>query len=429
VGIKKLGGALALALMASLAIAIAPAQAVTTDYHPDADARTFATSAGGWTSDTDYSALLCLPGLTCPAVGNHHDPSGGTGGAADGYLESNLHGLTSLLTTTTVTWRSPSFTYNGAGGEVPDTLKFRLDRRVHADALLKLLDEAHYSVFLEDTDAGASVAVVDQAPVTDLPGWTSLATVDVDPTQLTVGHHYRIRIDTVLDLPAAVIPNASFGYDNVLLQAMKADEPPLDTDGDGIPDADDNCPTAFNPDQADNDGDGIGNACDSTPDGPDGDGDGVPDSRDNCPTVPNANQLDSDGDGIGDACDSTPTGPTGGGSNQGGNNQGGGNPNNTNAVLVGRQLFIKLQCFGVSERGKCVTRATAFKSKGGTRYTFPIERVVKSKRGKVVRARIRFQHLDELAQQRSIVLKSVLRESRKSKQKTTKYTELTLIKR
>ena len=62
-------------------------------------------------------------------------------------------------------------------------------------------------------------------------------------------------------------------------------------------------------------------------------------------------------------------------------------------------------------------------------YTFPIQRVVKAKQGKVVRARIRFQYLDELTQQRSIVLKSVLRESRKSKQKTTKYTELTLIKR
>lgn len=35
----------------------------------------------------------------------------------------------------------------------------------------------------------------------------------------------------------------------------------------------------------------------------DSDGDGVPDSLDNCPTVPNSDQADSDGDGIGDACD------------------------------------------------------------------------------------------------------------------------------
>ena len=35
----------------------------------------------------------------------------------------------------------------------------------------------------------------------------------------------------------------------------------------------------------------------------DTDGDGIPDAQDNCPAVSNANQLDTDGDGIGDACD------------------------------------------------------------------------------------------------------------------------------
>ena len=39
---------------------------------------------------------------------------------------------------------------------------------------------------------------------------------------------------------------------------------------------------------------------------PDADGDGVPDATDNCPTTPNPDQADTDGDGIGDACDAPP---------------------------------------------------------------------------------------------------------------------------
>lgn len=35
----------------------------------------------------------------------------------------------------------------------------------------------------------------------------------------------------------------------------------LDSDGDGIPDAYDNCPYVYNPDQKDSVGDGIGDAC------------------------------------------------------------------------------------------------------------------------------------------------------------------------
>jgi hypothetical protein len=101
---------------------------------------------------------------------------------------------------------------------------------------------------------------------------------------------------------------------------IKAD----DSDGDGIANSADNCPTVFNPirpldhgAQADSDGDGIGDACDPCPldkaamtcaklDPYDVDGDGVPDFADNCPALANPDQADADSDFKGDACDACP---------------------------------------------------------------------------------------------------------------------------
>jgi len=79
-----------------------------------------------------------------------------------------------------------------------------------------------------------------------------------------------------------------------------------DTDGDGIVDLTDNCPTVPNPAQTDTDGDGHGDACDVCPghdDRVDTDGDGLADGCDNCPTVYNPGQADANANGIGDACD------------------------------------------------------------------------------------------------------------------------------
>ena len=81
-----------------------------------------------------------------------------------------------------------------------------------------------------------------------------------------------------------------------------------DTDGDGIADDEDNCPTVANPSQTDTDGDGLGDACDPTPTG-DTDGDGVDNAVDNCPNDANADQADADGDDLGDACDSNSYAP------------------------------------------------------------------------------------------------------------------------
>lgn len=53
--------------------------------------------------------------------------------------------------------------------------------------------------------------------------------------------------------------------DDILIEGDEIKEDKIDTDGDGVFDSSDNCPSVANPDQADNDGDGIGNVCDQTP--------------------------------------------------------------------------------------------------------------------------------------------------------------------
>jgi hypothetical protein len=60
------------------------------------------------------------------------------------------------------------------------------------------------------------------------------------------------------------------------------DGEPLDSDQDGIPDSEDNCPNTPNPDQEDEDGNGVGDACET---GSDDDGDGVPNDIDECPNT------------------------------------------------------------------------------------------------------------------------------------------------
>lgn len=75
-------------------------------------------------------------------------------------------------------------------------------------------------------------------------------------------------------------------------------EPPVDNDGDGVPDAADNCSEKENPDQRDTDGDGFGNICD-----PDLNNDGVVNFADVSLWVPFFNtattgDADFNGDGF-----------------------------------------------------------------------------------------------------------------------------------
>jgi hypothetical protein len=94
-------------------------------------------------------------------------------------------------------------------------------------------------------------------------------------------------------------------YDNCL-SVSNAEQ--IDSDSDGTGDFCDNCPGISNTGQANADSDDIGDACDACPadSANDSDGDGVCGDIDNCPGVSNTGQADADSDDIGDACDACP---------------------------------------------------------------------------------------------------------------------------
>jgi Thrombospondin type 3 repeat len=90
--------------------------------------------------------------------------------------------------------------------------------------------------------------------------------------------------------PGASAGSSGDDSSNPVLDAPQGNPTASDDDGDGVPNAVDNCPQVANRDQANEDGDSRGDACDP------------------CPQLAApADDVDSDGDGIGDGCDPHPS--------------------------------------------------------------------------------------------------------------------------
>ena len=204
---------------------------------------------------------------------------------------------------------------------------------------------AHYQILadLEDPNLGGTIAMT--GPDLDADGLTdfgySYSTVisgasTIGPSYFGIGDNSGNvppgapgvdnliwQFQTVVDpnFPALPPPLATFvgGFfvdaDTLPIRSFAcrlwADGACTDTDGDGICNSQDGCPTVADPNQEDADGDGHGDACDLCPNDPfgdntDNDADGLGNPCDNCPDNFNPNQADCDADGLGDACDTEP---------------------------------------------------------------------------------------------------------------------------
>ena len=170
------------------------------------------------------------------------------------------------------------------------------DGALDGESLVWRLDETH--------ELGTGQTVMLQELPRDLPNGSVLLPVPVGPHTISLqardsdGNQTtaRIGIVVVADTDRDGVSDQTeteFGsdpYDPFV-------QPNFDQDGDAVPDSEDNCPTASNPDQADFDLDGDGDACD-----PDVDGDGVGNESDRCPGTISGDQVDAHGCSIAQYC-------------------------------------------------------------------------------------------------------------------------------
>jgi cysteine-rich repeat protein len=167
--------------------------------------------------------------------------------------------LTIPGTATTLTWQVLRQACNS--GLPPDTLTVAIDGNVVAELLCDQAGTSYESFSVD-------LATAPGGPYND----GGAHVLDVSATMQFA--NFAAYTAMLLDDVSIQVP--------VAIPSVCAE---LDSDGDGVSDAADNCPLTANPGQEDIDGDGVGDACD------------------NCTLEMNADQRDVDGDGIGSICD------------------------------------------------------------------------------------------------------------------------------
>ncbi len=137
--------------------------------------------------------------------------------------------------------------------------------------------DVSFAIVGEDgsTPEGAPLTITDGGGGVVFDGTVPASGV-VDTASLTPGA-YTVTVGASTGYQAATATFDITAADDGATFTTTVDLAVADADGDGVADADDNCPDVANADQADADNDGIGDLCDDTPNGDvvDTDGDGV----------------------------------------------------------------------------------------------------------------------------------------------------------
>lgn len=207
-------------LLVSMAFLSGRASAAT---YPGGNASTFATGDGGWTSQAQYGGL-CVPGLTCPQLTGSFVPDGGAGGSSDGYIsmDSGTTTLAALLSTSSLTWTSPAFTYNGVNGADAEKVDLSVAVNPGVSQLLNLgADVAVTARVVPAAGQGAGQIAIDNVSPGTTTGWRTLNGT-LSANSLDPGKQYRIELVASIGGLAAVLPAGSIGFDDVSIIASRS---------------------------------------------------------------------------------------------------------------------------------------------------------------------------------------------------------------
>jgi hypothetical protein len=212
------GAVLALAFTATQA---GVASAATTTVVPSAaEARSFATTNGGWVSSVDYNGLVCIPGVTCPTANPTYRSTGGLDGVADGHVRNTFGTLLGVLSTTSIIWTSPSFV---APSSI-DAATLELQIRPQIASLLAIGTVSVQTRIVDVADPSQTFVVAD-TPLTAASAGFAPRQLTVDPTKLVAGRTYQIQTSTNQTTNVSAVTSGNVDFDSIALTLSDLDLP------------------------------------------------------------------------------------------------------------------------------------------------------------------------------------------------------------